>query len=107
MNIKRISIRFCGGCNPSIDRGRIAAEIIDSLSGDGYEVIYNSPDADFIIYISGCTANCARRYNGGRLPCTVIAAQTVDASVVDGGLLGAETIKRVRDYFRRLEKGCR
>ncbi|VBB06698.1 Hypothetical protein LUCI_1934 [Lucifera butyrica] len=100
----RISIRFCGGCNPRIDRRRIAAEMKDCLVKSGYVVIYNSLNADFIIYLSGCTANCARRYSGSSTPAAVIAANTLDAVVVAEEQLGMQAIKKVRDSIGKLEK---
>ncbi|WP_371362801.1 hypothetical protein SRRS_38610 [Sporomusa rhizae] len=76
MKTKRISIKFCGGCNSRIDRDQIAAEVKKYLSGNGYAIVYNSLDADFII-----------------------AANTIDAIEVSKEQLSRLVSGKVRDYF--------
>lgn len=100
---KRISIKFCGGCNPRIDRGNIATEIKSGLESE-FEFLYNSLDADLIIFLSGCTANCSWHYGRNDKPGIIIAADTVDAIAVRKSHIGILVIKKVRDYFERLEK---
>ena len=46
MSCATVGIQFCGGCNPRIDRGRIALELQQALEGMGHRVVFNSPDAD-------------------------------------------------------------
>ncbi|MBP2638641.1 MAG: hypothetical protein H6Q72_4548 [Firmicutes bacterium] len=99
MNNRRISIIFCGGCNPRINRGQIAAEVQNVLLGSGYQVCYNSLDVDFVIYISGCTAGCALKYNHSKLPAAVIAASSIDAVSIDEAKIVTEVTKKVRGYF--------
>ena len=99
MNNRRISIIFCGGCNPRIDRGQIALQVQEILVARGYEVFYNSLDADFVLYMSGCTANCASKYNHSNLPAIVVAAATVDGVALDETKLVSEIVMKVRAYF--------
>ena len=99
MNNRRISIIFCGGCNPRIDRGKIARQVQNVLAARDYEVCYNSLDADFIIYISGCTANCALKYNHSNHPSIVVAAATVDVVAMEEESLVNEIVMKVRNYF--------
>lgn len=76
------------------------------LSTNGYEVFYNNLDADFIIFLSGCTASCASRYSYVKdaIPHVVIAASTVDATKMDEKKISTWVSKKVRDYFAGLEK---
>lgn len=99
MNNRRISIIFCGGCNPQIDRGQVALQVQDILVARGYEVEHNSLDVDFAIYISGCTVNCALKYNHSNHPSIVVAAATVDVVAIDKGDLVNKIVMKVRDYF--------
>ena len=98
-NNRQISIIFCGGCNPRIDRGGLAARLKDTLAASGYQVRYNSLAADFVIYISGCTAGCALKYHSSGLPAVSVAAETADAVVIAEEQLAAHVIKKVRGYF--------
>jgi hypothetical protein len=104
MNNWRIGIIFCGGCNPRIDRGRIAAQLRADLLMMGYEVCYNSLDVDFAIYLSGCTVNCALKCNRNDCPSAVVAAATLDAVAVEPAELVADIVTKVRNYFEQLER---
>ena len=100
---KRASILFCGGCNPRIDRGGIAIEVSGILKGEGFQVSYNNAEAEYFIFLSGCLANCARRYRDCLGPETVVAAATVDAESVPEREIAAHIAKKVRCYFHELE----
>lgn len=104
MSKRRISITFCGGCNPRIDRGKIAEQVRGILKASGYQVEYNSADVDFVIYMSGCTAGCAVRNNGRNSPSVAVAAATIDAVAIDAEKLVTEIVMKVRIYFEQLER---
>jgi len=99
MSKRRISINFCGGCNPRIDRGKAARQVQEILIAKGYEVGYNVLDADFVIYLSGCTANCAVKHKAGNLPAMIVAALTIDAAAINKEDLVNEIVMKVRAYF--------
>jgi hypothetical protein len=99
-----VSINFCGGCNPKIERTSIAQSVRSVLETIGFEVSYNSPDAEFIICLSGCTVSCARRDHDVGGPCVAVAAETIDAIDVDSSMLVTEIVNRVRDHFRGSER---
>ncbi len=104
MRQRCIGIVFCGGCNPRIDRGRIAAGVRTALETAGYQVALNSAAVDYVIYLSGCTASCALKYTGGKAPATVVAAATIDAAGVAEGELVTEIVTKVRNFYEQLEK---
>jgi hypothetical protein len=93
----RIGINFCGGCNPRIERLHISEAVRKSLVASGSQVRYNDWDADIIIYMSGCTANCIRQYSGNQKPCVVVAGETVDGLAVDANELVDQIAARVRE----------
>ena len=104
MRGKRISINFCGGCNPHIDRGKVAREVKELLTSYGYVISFNSCDVNFAIYLSGCTSNCAQKYSLCDIPCIVITASMIDTLNVDEGEIVTEIVKRVRSYYEELER---
>lgn len=79
---KKVSIKFCGSCNARIDCGAVAGQLQRKLSESGYEVSYGNLNADSVIFLSGCRANCAARYNPSVKPSVAIAGLTVDAETV-------------------------
>ncbi len=56
----RLAIKFCGGCNPSIERGLVARLIREDLTEN---VLWVSPDeeVDLLLVISGCFTACVER----------------------------------------------
>jgi hypothetical protein len=104
MDNKLISIKFCGGCNPKIDRGRIAGTVQEILSIMGHSIAYNRLNVDLVIYISGCTVNCAEQYNRTEVFSIVVAGATIDSMAVEESKLTVEILNRVRDYCAKLEK---
>ncbi|WP_425058905.1 hypothetical protein SCACP_35530 [Sporomusa carbonis] len=102
---KRVSIRFCGGCNPRIDRGQIAGQIREFLTARGVDVVYNTDAADVIIYLSGCPADCAYRYSdgGSNIPSLIVRADTVDGITVGTGELAAYIAAKTISYIERPE----
>ena len=96
---KMVSINFCGGCNPRINRGKVAGEVKELLTSFGYLISFNSFDVNLIIYLSGCTSNCAQKYSKSDIPSVVVASFTVNTLIVDESKMVAEIVKRVRDYY--------
>jgi hypothetical protein len=102
----QVGIQFCGGCNPYIDRGKIASEVRERLAGEGYEIVWNRTDCDLVIFISGCTASCAERHSCGK-PSIRVAAATVDFKKIAEADIGTEIMMKVANYFEKLEKPLR
>ena len=95
---KRVSINFCGGCNSQINRSEIAQKVQERLTEMGYLVFFNESNLDLIIYLSGCSSNCAQRYSTNHIPSLVVAASTLDAIAVDEDHLVDEIVIRVRNF---------
>jgi hypothetical protein len=102
-----IGIRFCGGCNPRIDRGRIARELEQALAAMGHPVVYNSDGADLVIFLSGCLSGCAFKYNPKDPPYIAVAATTVDGEEAGEDRIVPEVLRKVRQYDERLETDIR
>jgi len=94
-----LSIKFCGGCNPRIDRGRIADQIRNYFLKYGMSVIFNDLEADIILYLSGCTANCAERYTKCDKMSVVIAGTTVNAIEVYERQLSIVVIEKITELL--------
>jgi hypothetical protein len=56
-----IGLRYCGGCNPQIDRARAVRSLKEGLKTMGLAVEFTTetkPIADLILLINGCTHAC-------------------------------------------------
>ena len=58
--IPRMAIKFCGGCNPMIEREPLAQTIRQGLSGKVLWVTWEEKP-DFLLIINGCLTACADR----------------------------------------------
>jgi hypothetical protein len=59
-SLPRIAIKFCGGCNPNIERGQIARIIRQELAGQA-RWISADEEVDLLLIIVGCLISCADR----------------------------------------------
>jgi hypothetical protein len=76
--LPRLGVKFCGGCNPEIDRGLVAGEIRKELAG---EVLWvpGDEEADFLLIINGCRTACADTPETcSRRPTVVVSAESID-----------------------------
>lgn len=96
-----LSIKFCGGCNSKINRGRIADEIRNYFIKEGIRVITNDLDADFILYISGCAANCAESNTMTTRMAVVIAGSSVNAIAIDENCLSSTAIMKITESLEK------
>ncbi|MDR7867008.1 MAG: hypothetical protein RIN56_09310 [Sporomusaceae bacterium] len=96
---RRVSIIFCGGCNPGIDRGRLAGELARRLAAERCEISYNRRDADLLIFLSGCTADCARADAPAGIPGIAVAAAAVDAVAVSEAEITDVVFTKVKRYL--------
>ena len=55
----RLTIKFCGGCNPAFERTTVAQILRRGLSHVSW--VLPEEDADLLIVINGCLRGCAER----------------------------------------------
>jgi hypothetical protein len=55
----RLAIKFCGGCNPLLERGKLAIKVRQGLS-DSQWVSWEE-ETDLVLIINGCPTACAER----------------------------------------------
>ena len=99
----KVAVQFCGGCNPRIDRGSIALEIKQVLTGQGHEIVFNSISADFVVFLSGCLSNCAFKHNPVEMPHVTVASFTLDCVDIPSDRIVPEILMKVRQFYERLE----
>lgn len=55
-----IRLKYCGGCNPEIDRGAIVKRLERLIEGEGLGVRFTTTEekADLLLLINGCPHAC-------------------------------------------------
>jgi len=64
-----IAVKYCGGCNPTYERGELMSQVKELL-GERYEwVPYNHPSPVVIIIVCGCERVCViKSFNPNKYP---------------------------------------
>ena len=96
----QVSITFCGGCNPQIDRSGLAERLKNQLGQLGMEVTYNNVNADFIVFLSGCPVSCASRKIPDYQACVRIAGYSLNSLAVTEGDLARIKEEKVKEYYK-------
>ena len=97
----RVSIKFCGGCNPNIDRVAVAEKVKIQLENLGIAVNYNDLNAEFIVYINGCKVSCASRQVAENQECAIIAGCNMNNWDVAEADLSQLAVEKVKDYLKK------
>ena len=98
----QVSITFCGGCNPQIDRSGLAERLKNQLEQLGMQVTYNNTKADFIVYLSGCPVSCASHKGPDHQACLRIAGRTLNSLAVAEEDLLRFAVEKVKDHIDKL-----
>ncbi|MCX7816684.1 MAG: hypothetical protein N2317_04125 [Syntrophales bacterium] len=92
-------IRFCGGCNSQIDRGKVAEALRSCLEREGVSVMYNVDHADYVVYMNGCYTCCALKYHPPSSNLyVVVAADTVDHEKVREVCIVETVLRKLRKF---------
>jgi hypothetical protein len=59
-NLLRLSVKFCGGCNPHMDRGAVLEIIRSELLGQVRWVSWGE-ETDLLLLLNGCPVSCTDR----------------------------------------------
>ena len=52
-------VRYCGGCNPEIDRGSLVSRFKGILQADGIQAVFcKDGEADWLLLVNGCPRAC-------------------------------------------------
>jgi len=77
---KKISIflRYCGGCNPEIDRRKLVCNLHGLASSQGVLLVFSDTieDADMLLLVNGCPRACLEdEFSGPYAPIQSISIQ--------------------------------
>ena len=70
-----VRIRFCGGCNPEIDRGETAQEVTTLLKGRMNTTFDPDISADLTLHVCGCAHACLDEESRSTDPEPVVCIQ--------------------------------
>jgi len=96
-----IGVRYCGGCNPEIDRSRIVMDLREGLKKMGLEVDLTTEKeraVDMVLIVNGCKHACLEakqvESDGGH-PVVSVKGEMVDDQYVEEGDIVKILIHRI------------
>jgi len=63
-NIKKIGIKYCGGCNPFYERVEVIQRLQSLLEDRFIFAVDDLQDSDIMVLVSGCPRACADKNSG-------------------------------------------
>ncbi|MFW6115391.1 MAG: hypothetical protein ACOC6E_03740 [Thermodesulfobacteriota bacterium] len=101
-----IGIRYCGGCNPQIDRARAVKELQADLAKGGEPVDFTTDrerPVDLILLVNGCSHACleeAYLEQGGTPPFISVEGEMVDRRPVREDHIPEVLTKRITELIK-------
>jgi hypothetical protein len=59
VSLLKIRVRYCGGCNPEIDRGSLVTRLKGIIQSEGIRAVFGKDgEADWVLLVNGCPRAC-------------------------------------------------
>jgi hypothetical protein len=100
-----VGVRYCGGCNPQIDRSRIVMELQEGLQKMGPKVDLTTEkerSVDMLLLVNGCRHACleAKQLESHRGPPVIsVRGEMVDDQYVEEGDIVKILIQRICSFL--------
>jgi hypothetical protein len=89
----KVGVKFCGGCNPYINRKNVIDRVKELLVPDKYMFEYfNFDGCKMFLVINGCSLNCAKFEKAANV--ITVAGFKVDGKLCTENELPIEVVKR-------------
>lgn len=99
--MRQVLVKYCGGCNPEIDRSKIVREIKAGLPADIELVTKVDHAADLGIMMAGCTVNCLDREEIRKLAkeWIIVSSNYINLFPFNKDELSAQVIQKIMQYW--------
>ena len=100
--MKKVHVKFCGGCNPHIERGEVYGRIRELMEGEG--VVFSTEDGadlSLLLFIEGCPTGCTLpETDTGDYKVVRIAGESVNRVRINELDLAAEAVKAIKSHLQ-------
>jgi len=98
----RIAVKYCGGCNPGIERGDLVFRLADILAIERPEwelVLMNDEPWDVLLIINGCPVGCsAKQFLAETRPVLIVAGESLQHKRMREEELPMAVFQKVMEY---------
>jgi hypothetical protein len=105
-----LDIRYCGGCNPQIDRSGVITSLKEAIKKMGMEVNFTTDrrrSVDLVLLVNGCIHACleeAYLKEGHTIPYISIKGEMVDDSFIAEERIPEFLVKKISGLSQSLQK---
>ncbi len=89
----KVGIKYCGGCNPIIDRKRLVKRVMQKLPTDHIYEFFDFTECDVVLVVNGCTIACAEIPSGNNI--VLVAGPTIDSWDYSESMLVDKVLERL------------
>ena len=100
----RVGVKYCGGCNPQIDRSRFVEELMKQMSGDVRLIACDTGRQwEIGILVCGCPVACADRQEVRQTAreWIIVGGQTVEQRAVPERELATVVASQIKEKLLR------
>ncbi|HIJ76048.1 MAG TPA: hypothetical protein HPP81_04955 [Deltaproteobacteria bacterium] len=100
--MKRIGVKYCGGCNPQIERSRFVEELEKKLAGDlSLDIGCSLEKWELGVLVCGCPVACADRVETRSLALEwiVVTGPNVDLESISENELATVVALKIKEFF--------
>ena len=98
--MKKLAVKYCGGCNAAIDRTELVGKLAVLLADDDSEwklVTLRESDYDAVLLVNGCAVGCVRKqFQNECRPVILVAGESVQREPVAEAELPAKVAAILR-----------
>ncbi|MFH1092208.1 MAG: hypothetical protein V1742_11635 [Pseudomonadota bacterium] len=99
----RIRLKYCGGCNPEIDRAALVERLLEEADRDGVKLELSADEhADFLLLVNGCPHACleeAHRTSPTGLPCLSIQGPRLEYQEIGEEEMPGSVWEKIKSRF--------
>ena len=66
--MKKVGLRYCGGCNPCFDRLEVVGRILEAAAGRIPWSLREEEECSLLLIVNGCDRGCAEEEIRTRVP---------------------------------------
>ncbi|MCA1960322.1 MAG: hypothetical protein LDL33_05965 [Desulfomonile sp.] len=106
----KLYVRYCGGCDPEIDRAEVVERLQTIVLAAGYEVKSGCDDPDVILLVSGCLHACIEQEDWTKsrsTPCIAVQGNNVDGEYVPEARIHEVLWDRIKEALHRRRRAGR
>ena len=104
----KIAVKYCGGCNPSIDRANLVGQLAMLLAEAQPEwklVPLSESEYDAVLLVNGCPVGCVQKqFVDEKRPVFLIAGESLQRERISERDLPQEVIRKIRNLERNQGK---